>query len=70
MGIQTHFDKFHNKIKLGREDDAYKKGRQSDDSIKKDVISTFAKAGYPIINDFIQGFAQNTHGNRADLGRL
>ena len=55
MGIQTHFDKFHNKIKLGREDDAYKKARQSDDSIKKDVISTFAKAGYPIINDFIQG---------------
>ena len=55
MGIQTHFNKFHNKIKLGREDDAYKKARERDDSIKKEVISAFAKAGYPIAKDFIQG---------------
>ena len=34
MGIQTHFDKFHDKIKLGREDDAYKKARGRDDNIQ------------------------------------
>ena len=39
MGIQTHFDNFHNKIKLGRKDEAYKKARERDDSIKKEVIS-------------------------------
>ena len=55
MGIQTHFDKFHNKVKLGREDDAYKKARERDDSIKKEVMSAFAKAGYLVVNDFIQG---------------
>ena len=44
MGIQTHFEKFHNKIKLGREDDAYKKARERDDSIKKELISAFASA--------------------------
>ena len=55
MGIQIHFDKFHDKIKLGREDDAYKKARERDDSIKKEVKSAFNKAGYPIVNDFIQG---------------
>ena len=55
MGIQTHFDKFHNKIKLGREDEAYKKARERDDSIKKGVTSAFAEAGYPVVKDFIQG---------------
>ena len=55
MGIQTHFDKFHDKIKLGREDDAYKKARKRDDSIKADVKTAFSKAGYPVVKDFIQG---------------
>ena len=55
MGIQTHFDNFHNKIKLGRKDEAYKKARERDDSIKKEVISAFASAEYPVVNDFIQG---------------
>ncbi len=55
MGIQTHFNEFHNKIKLGREDDAYKKARERDDSIKTEVTSAFAEAGYPVVNDFIQG---------------
>ncbi len=55
MGIQTHFDNFHNKIKLGREDDAYRKARDRDDSIKKEVISAFESAGYPVVRDFIQG---------------
>ena len=47
MGIQTHFDKFHDKIKLGRKDDAYKKARERDDSIKAEVKTAFRKAGYP-----------------------
>ena len=54
MGIQTHFDKFHDRIKLGREDDAYRKARKRDDSIKSDVKSEFKTAGYPVVNDFIQ----------------
>ena len=55
MSIQTHFDKFHDKIKLGRGDDAYKKARERDDSIKDEVKSAFSTAGYPIVSDFIQG---------------
>ena len=55
MSIQTHFDKFHDKIKLGREDDAYRKARERDDSIKIDVKSAFKTAGYPVVDDFIQG---------------
>ncbi len=55
MGIQTHFNKFHNKIKLGREDDLYKKARKRDDGIRKEVISEFSDAGYPVVSNFIQG---------------
>ena len=55
MSIQTHFDKFHDKIKLGREDDAYKKVRDRDDSTKADVKTAFSEAGYPVVADFIQG---------------
>ena len=62
MGIQTHFDKFHDKIKLGRGDDAYKKARERDDSIKKEVISEFASAGYPVVHDFIQGSLKTNTG--------
>ena len=55
MGIQTHFDKFHDSIKLGRKDEAYKKARERDDSIKKDVKSAFKDEEYPVVDDFIQG---------------
>ena len=55
MGIQTHFTKFHDKIKLGRKDPAYKKARDRDDSIKREVKREFKEAGYPITKDFIQG---------------
>ena len=55
MGIQTHFDKFHKKIKLGYKDDAYKKARERDDSIKAEVKAAFSEAGYPVVQDFIQG---------------
>ena len=55
MGIQTHFNRFHDKIKLGREDDIYKKARERDDGIRADVKTAFAEAGYPVVADFIQG---------------
>ena len=55
MGIQTHFDQFHGRIKLGRQDEAYTKALERDDSIKKDVKSAFKDAGYPVVDDFIQG---------------
>ena len=55
MGVQTHFDKFHDRIKLGREDEAYKVARKRDDSIKGEVGDAFKDAGYPVIADFIQG---------------
>ena len=55
MGIQIQFDKFHDKIKLGREDDAYRKARNRDDSIKADVKTAFSEEGYPVVTDFIQG---------------
>lgn len=55
MGIQTHFDKFHEKIKLGRGDDAYKAARKRDDSIKAEVMDAFKEEGYPTVTDFIQG---------------
>lgn len=62
MGIQTHFNQFHDKIKLGRQDDAYKKARERDDSITKDVKAAFDKAGYPVIHDFIQGSLKTNTG--------
>ena len=55
MSIQTHFEKFHDKIKLGRKDDTYKKARDRDDSIKTEVKTAFSEAGYPVVADFIQG---------------
>lgn len=55
MGVQTQFDKFHSKIKLGRADQAYKKARERDDSITSDVRTAFKDAGYPVTGDFIQG---------------
>ncbi len=60
MSIQTHFDKFHDRIKLGRQDDAYKKARDRDDSIKAEVKTAFSEAGYPVVAEFIQG-SLNTH---------
>jgi hypothetical protein len=55
MSIQTHFDKFHDKIKLSRQDDVYKKARERDDSITDTVKASFKDADYPVTADFIQG---------------
>ena len=55
MGIQTHFNQFHDRIKLGRQDDAYKKARERDDSITKQVKTAFEEDGYPVVHEFMQG---------------
>ena len=47
MGIQTHLDKFHERIKLGREDDAYKAARKRDYSINAEVSGQFTCWGEP-----------------------
>ena len=61
MSIETHFKAFHDRIKLGREDDAYKKARERDDSITGAVKASFKAADYPVVTTFIQGsLATNT----------
>ena len=55
MSVQQLFIKFHDTIKLSREDDSYRKAREKDDSITADVKRALREAGYPVIEDFIQG---------------
>lgn len=55
MGIQSHFSRFHDTIKLGREDAAYKAARERDDSITKAIKEQFAKKKYAVESTFIQG---------------
>lgn len=55
MSIQAKFLKFHDKIKLGREDAEYKSAREKDDSILKAVKKALKDEGYPVIEDFLQG---------------
>lgn len=55
MSVQQLFIKFHDAIKLSREDDTYRKAREKDDSVTADVKKAFREAGYPVIEDFIQG---------------
>ncbi|EPK6161791.1 SMODS domain-containing nucleotidyltransferase [Providencia stuartii] len=55
MSLQNQLSKFHDKIKLGREDDSYREARTKDSSILDDLRDEFKNAGYPIIDTFIQG---------------
>jgi hypothetical protein len=55
VSIQAKFIKFHDKIKLGREDAEYKSAREKDDSILQDVKKALKEEGYPVIEDFLQG---------------
>lgn len=55
MSLQTQFIKFHNKIKLGREDNAYKDAKEKDQSILEELKVAFRNAGYPVIDSFYQG---------------
>ncbi|NOI69613.1 nucleotidyltransferase domain-containing protein [Vibrio owensii] len=61
MAIQTHFIKFHNRIKLTRESSDYKEAREKDDSILSQVKTAFRDEGYPVVDNFLQGsFSTNT----------
>lgn len=53
--MQKKFFKFHETIKLGREDNKYKDAREKDDSICAELKAAFRDAGYPVIDSFIQG---------------
>ena len=55
MGIQSHFNNFHTKIKLGRQDSTYKSARDRDDKITKAIRESFKQENYPVVSDFIQG---------------
>lgn len=55
MSIQARFNKFHDKIKLSREDSEYKSAREKDDSILKDVKAALKDNGYPVVENFLQG---------------
>ncbi|MBQ0760533.1 MAG: nucleotidyltransferase [Zhongshania sp.] len=55
MGIQSHFFKFHNAIKLSKTDDSYSDARKKDDSITDAVKLAFKEKGYEAIECFIQG---------------
>ena len=66
MGIQTQFKKFHDKIKLSREDKSYRKARNRDDSISEDVKKSFKEADYPVIEQFIQGLTREVYVYRCD----
>lgn len=55
MSVQHKFIKFHDKIKLGREDEAYREARAKDNSISDELKAELKNAGYPIIETFIQG---------------
>ena len=55
MGIQSHFDDFHGRIKLTRQDERYKKARTRDDSITAAIKTAFKEAGYEVIEDFLVG---------------
>jgi hypothetical protein len=55
MSLQSKFYNFKDKIKLGREDEAYRDARVKDDSILTALKLAFKESGYPIIEDFMQG---------------
>lgn len=61
MGIQARFIDFHNAIKISKKDELYSNARKKDSSITEAVKLAFKEAGYPVIDDFIQGsFATDT----------
>lgn len=55
MGIQNRFNDFHNRIKLSRMDESYKKAREKDDSITDDIVAAFKDKGYEVKTTVLQG---------------
>ncbi len=67
MPIQTHFDNFNQKIYLTNQSAGYKKAKEKDNSIFKEIKDGFKTAEYPVIESFKQGsFAVNTAINSLD----
>ena len=67
MSIQTHFNNFNKKIYLTRHSEGYKKAKEKDESIFKEIKEAFNNAGYPVIESFMQGsFAVTTAINSLD----
>lgn len=67
MSIQVHFNKFDKKIYLTSHSEGYKKAKNKDDDIFNSIRTSFEKAGYPVIDSFMQGsFAVNTAINSLD----
>ncbi|WP_028764248.1 nucleotidyltransferase domain-containing protein [Shewanella colwelliana] len=62
MSIQAKFIKFHDKIKLSREDSEYKDAREKDDSILKAVKKALKEEGYPVVDNFLQGSMSTSTG--------
>jgi hypothetical protein len=61
MAIQTHFDKFDKAIYLTSQSDGYKKAKEKNKGILKVIKEKFKEAGFPVIEDFLQGsFPINT----------
>ncbi|MCE8039809.1 nucleotidyltransferase [Halomonas sp. MCCC 1A11062] len=55
MSTQRNFRKFHDAIKLSREDSKYRDAREKDDSICAALKEKFKEAGHPVVETFIQG---------------
>ena len=67
MPIQAHFNKFDKKIYLTSHSEGYKKAKDKDDDIFNNIKTAFEKAGYPVIESFMQGsFAVYTAINSLD----
>ena len=64
--IQTQFNTFHKRIKLGRKDPDYKKARERDDSITAKVKTEYKNKGYAVIDDFLVG----SHGTNTAIRPL
>jgi len=61
MPIQTHFNIFNKNIYLTSHSNGYKKAREKDDSILKEIKTAFKDAKYPVADSFMQGsFDVNT----------
>lgn len=61
MEIQAHFNVFDKNIYLTSHSEGYKKAKEKDVSILKDIKTAFKDAGYPVIDSFMQGsFDVNT----------
>lgn len=60
--LQTHYTNFHNKIKLSRESENYRKAREKDDLITPKVKKALNDAGFNVVDHFLQGSMKTNTG--------